>query len=65
MTSLLVRQNSSHKKVILPILHGITKTSLENKYFQLAMIKFKYFKNNSVKEMAKAILIELSKRNED
>ncbi len=53
LKSLLDRQNSQGVKVIMPILHRITKEQLTAHYPELKNISFKYSRNCSCNEMAK------------
>lgn len=50
--TLLWRQDLEGKKLIMPILHGVSKRQLVAHYPELSDIKFKYSKNNSCEKLA-------------
>ena len=59
--TLLLRQNSEGRKLIMPILHGITKKQLLDHYPELEDIQFKYSKSCSRAEMARILKQEIDK----
>lgn len=60
--SLLRRQNSEGKKLIMPILHRISKKQLIEHYPELANISFKYSKNCSCVDLAKLLYEDIDKK---
>lgn len=53
--TLLKRQNDEGKKIIMPILHRISKKQLVAHYPELVNISFKYSKNCSCNDLAKIL----------
>lgn len=62
LKTLLARQNREGRKIIMPILHGITKKQLVKNYPELKDILFKYSKSCSCEEMAKILKQEILKK---
>ena len=62
--TLLTRQNNENRKIILPILYGISKEELINHYPSLKDIYFKYSKSCTKSELAKELkkVLEKTKR---
>ena len=60
--TLLKRQNEEHEKLVMPILHGITKKQLILHYPELNNIQFKYSKKCSCEDMALILKREIEKR---
>ena len=60
LKTLLARQNSEGRKIIMPILHGISKKQLVKNYPELNDILFKHSKSCSCEEMAKILKQEIS-----
>lgn len=59
LLTLLKRQNQEGKRIIMPILHGITKKQLIEHYPELADISSKYSKSYSVENMAQCLADKL------
>ncbi len=59
--TLLNRQNKEGKKIIMPILHNISKKQLNEHYPELSDISFKYSKSCSCEELAKLLVKDLKK----
>ena len=55
LMSLLKRQNREGKKIIMPILHGISKKQFVEHYPQLDDILFKYSKSCSYEDLARQL----------
>ena len=62
LRSLLNRQNKENDKIIMPILHGITKKQLISHYPELGDILFKHSKSCSCNAMAKMLREEIDRR---
>lgn len=59
--SLLNRQNNEGKKLIMPILHGVSKKQFVEHYPQLEDVLFKYSKSCSCEELAKRLYDDIKK----
>lgn len=57
--TLLSRQNKEGKKIIMPILHRVSKAQMLEHYPELANISFKYSKSCSCSELAKILFNDL------
>ncbi len=62
LRTLLARQEQEGEKLIMPILHRITKKQLTDKYPELSDILFKYSKSCKCEEMAKILKQEVDKK---
>lgn len=60
LMTLLQRQNSEGRKIIMPILHRITKRQFVRHYPELSDIKFKYSKNTSCNGLAKQLYEDIN-----
>ena len=60
--SLLIRQDKEHNKLILPILHKVSKEEFIKHYPLLKDIVFKYSKSLSKKKLAEEVQKELLKK---
>ena len=62
LMSLLQRQNSEGRQIIMPILHRITKKQLVKHYPELSDIKYKYSRNISCKDLAKQLYDDINQK---
>ena len=62
LRTLLQRQSVEQRKIIMPILHNVSKTQLIEHYPELSNIKFKYSKSCTCEDMAQLLKMELEKR---
>lgn len=60
--TLLTRQNAEKKKLIMPILHNISKEDLVKHYPLLKDVVFKHSKSQSKKQLAQDLKKELEKK---
>lgn len=60
--TLLLRQNSENSKLILPILHNVSKEEFVKHYPLLKDIVFKYSKSQSKKKIAEEVKRELERK---